>query len=949
MKRNKAILFISIILVIAMVTVFAVGCKPQDNGGTTADTNAGETVVLSSVDRGVNFVVIADGDVEDVESKITVINMTSNEVIDSPVVESNGKFRVYPPVGYYELGKTYKISLTDKALRFEDYDSNVKHIMFVVDKDTMSKITMKNGLLVFDAQSVSNKEEKLFVDNSGEQQIGGTMQIQTNGVNIKAGDIIIVNDEKTKLQEAYKVDNNFNIAENTASVINYSKPQMNEVFSEFDVSATQMLSQDSDIDFTYDDTLEAIENSDLALAALQVFGSKPEFGFNIKKVNAEDGRININAVVSMTLPNVVKIEGAIGADLTIKFDCTISVDANVNVNMEGESVDCGVIAYVYNNVETTVELSTGYSVDKVTNLTDMIEKLNQLEEAETGVSVPMFTWVLPIANGAVSVRYQCDLHFAFSFSGAIGVKINTDFNYVLGATYTKVDGVQTFSDVLDDSGFKSIKLTIDGNAKMKLGLANTLALDVLAGVLSLGIKAEVGNFNGLYGHAETTNLLIQNPTIMGAIYFEGGFYYDIDLLVAISIGSIANINKSVDIAQGEIVLYTAGQKELITSIESKDIVLTAEQTLVPEFQANAYDLKTGAEYTTALTFEEGVSADSNVVVEDGMIKVLDTNTPVDTTVTFQYKDMFGNVINVTANVKFDGVVVFDKAVYAYDKAGADRKNDVEIKLSGSDIDGNEVVSVEGASYDKASKTVTVSYKTVAVMANGVNALEIDVNGKVYNAYIEVSGVLDVLGFKVDGVYEIFAAEQIAAMSSKEDNFSGKILKLVGDIDMNGAVIAPIKEFAGTLDGNGKTISNYTIEGVVDNSVAFIAKNSGLIQNLTLSGNVNAQIAAKTGKDYLVAGAVANNVGRVVDVTVDGEINMTSTSLNAFVKINVMGAIAKNIGVVENVNASGASIVAVSQFDIANVTIYVDGNVNYECSCKNAAVASGALVKFEIVR
>ena len=948
MRKNKAILFISIILVIAMVTVFAVGCKPQDNGGTTADTNAGETVVLSSVDRGVNFVVIADGDVEDVESKITVINMTSNEVIDSPVVESNGKFRVYPPVGYYELGKTYKISLNDKALRFEDYDSNVKHIMFVVDKDVLSKITMKNGLLVFDAQSISNKEEKLFVDNSGEQQIGGTMQIQTNGVNIKAGDIILVNDEKTKLQEAYKVDNNFNLENNTASVINYSKPQMNEVFSEFEVSATQMLDQDSDIDFTYDKTLEAIENSDLAMAALQVFGSKPEFGFDIKKVNAEDGRININAVVSMTIPNVVKIEGASGADLTIKFDCTISVDANVNVNMDGEEVDCGVIAYVYNNVETTVAISTGYSVDKVTNLTDMIEKLNQLEEAETGVSVPMFTWVLPIANGAVSVRYQCDLHFAFSFSGAIGVTINTDFNYVLGATYTKVDGVQTFSDILQDSGFKSIKLTIDGNAKMKLGLANTLALDVLAGVLSLGIKAEVGNFNGVYGHAETTNLLIQNPTIMGAIYFEGGFYYDIDLLVAISIGSIANINKSVDIAQGEIVLYSAGQKELITSIDSKDIVLTAENTLIPEFVANAYDLKTGAEYTTMISFVEGVSEDSNLVVEDGMLKVLDPNNAVDTNVTFQYKDTFGNVINVTANVTFDGIVVFDKAVYAYDKSGVDRKNDVEIKLSGSDIDGSEEVIVEGGSYDKDSATVTLSYKTVAAMANGVNTVEVNVNGNVYNAYVEVSGVLDVLGFKVDGVYEIFAAEQIAAMSAKADNFAGKTLKLVSDIDMNGAVIAPIKEFAGGLDGNGKTISNYTIEGIVDNSVAFIAKNLGVVKDLTLAGNVNAQIAAKTGNDYLVAGAVAVNNGEVNNVTVSGSVEMTSTSLNAFVTIKVMSVVAS--GNSANASSSNANVVAVSKFDIANVTIYYDGSTeNNAHSCKNAAVASGALVKFVEVK
>ncbi|MDE6614398.1 MAG: hypothetical protein K2K24_02705, partial [Clostridia bacterium] len=648
------------ILVIAMVMGFAVGCKPKDDGGTSVDNNAGETIVLNQVDRGINFVVIADGDVEDVDSKISVVKVTTNEVVNSPVVESNGKFRVYPPVGYYEIGQTYKISLADNSLRFEDYDSKVKSILFVVTRDDMSRITMKDGLLVFDSKSVMDKDEKFYLNNStGEQEIGGTMKLQTNGVEIKAGDIILVNNADTKLQEAYKVDTNYNIEANTASVISYSKPQMNEVFDEFVVKESQSLNADSDIDFTYDETLEAIENSDLALAALEVFGSKPTFGFNIKTISKEDGRLNVNAVVSMTIPNIVKIENAIGADLIIEFDCMISVDANVNVNMAGEDVDCGVIAYVYNNVETNVKISTGYSIDKVTNLTELIEKANQLEESETGVSVPMFTWVLPVANGAVSVRYQCDLHFAFAFSGAIGVKVDTDFNYVLGATYTKENGVETVADILDGSGFKNVQLTIVGNAKMKLGLANTLAVDILAGVVSLGIKAEVGNFNGLYGYAQTGNLLVEEPSISGALYFEGGFYYDIDLLIALSIGSIANINKNVDIVDGEIVLYTAGERELITSIDAPEVIeLTALETLIPEFAAEAYDIKDGVAYSTTVTFDKSMEEGLNIEIKDGKITVVDASKKVNSIVRFKYESQFNEII-VETTVKYDGVVVFD--------------------------------------------------------------------------------------------------------------------------------------------------------------------------------------------------------------------------------------------------------------------------------------------------
>ena len=96
-----------------MVAACAVGCNGRDDEG---DTNVdagltGETVVQNNVDIGVSFAVVADADVADIESKIQVVKMATNEVVDSPVVESKGKFRVYPPVGYYEMGQTYKISL----------------------------------------------------------------------------------------------------------------------------------------------------------------------------------------------------------------------------------------------------------------------------------------------------------------------------------------------------------------------------------------------------------------------------------------------------------------------------------------------------------------------------------------------------------------------------------------------------------------------------------------------------------------------------------------------------------------------------------------------------------------------------------------------------------------------------------------------------------------------
>ena len=56
------------------------------------------------------------------------------------------------------------------------------------------------------------------------------------------------------------------------------------------------------------------------------------------------------------------------------------------------------------------------------------------------------------------------------------------------------------------------------------------------------------------------------------------------------------------------------------------------------------------------------------------------------------------------------------------------------------------------------------------------------------------------------------------MSQGNIEFAGKTLIVNNDIDMKGAVINPIKVFNGVLEGNGKTISNFTVEGMYENNV-----------------------------------------------------------------------------------------------------------------------------------
>lgn len=967
MRKNKALLFVCIILVVAMVMAMAAGCTYQNNSSTVIDGNQSATTIsINNADKGQMFTILADEGVSYIDDKVNIIAVASGEKVKVTIAKADnadGKnvFTVYPPTGYYTMGAIYKITI-DKSLSFNGYDSKVKSILFTITQDSLKGISYVDGLIEFDSSRVLNKSEKFGTrDNSGVNEIFGSMVLQTNGASVAKDDIILIKDNETSLVEAYKVENAAN-SSGSSMFVDYVKPQINEVYEEFEVKENKKLDNDSNVEFTYEETQEALENSDLAMAALEVFNTKPEFDLAIDKT--EDG--SVKATITMTIPGVVKID-SFSTDLVVKVEALMSADAIINADMEGNAVDCGVIANVYNVIDTEVTISGGYDYSSITNLTDLIEKTVQMQDEtneEGGVAVPLFKWVIPVGNGAVAVEYQCDLVFKFSFAGRLGVNANAEFNYMIGATYDRELGVSTYAEELEGSGLKNVDIDIEGSAKIKVGLKNSLSLDILAGVVSLGIQAELGNFNGLYGYATTGNLVgvenIEDVAVSGAIYFEGGFYYDVDLAVAVSIGSIANINKNVDITAGEIVLYSAGEPTVITDIEGSTFELTALETELPEFKATAYDLKGMYEFETTVSMKDALPFEDPqglFKIENGIVTVYNKVCDINTVVELQYPTNYG-VISVPTTIIYDGSIVLSQADFEYDKQGADRKNDITVTVEGSVVDkltSADQVSVDAkdaiVTFVNGLLKVTIPYKTLADMNAGQNVVAIDVNGAVAYLNINVKGVAAVDGFAFGNKYEIFTADQIkdlVAQSQAGKSFAGMSFVLTCDIDMDGAVIAPVASFAGILDGQNYTISNYTVEGMSDNSVAFIAINRGEIKNLTLNGNVNAVISAKTGAEYFVAGAVGRNLdnGSVTNVNVKGNISMTSTSLNAFVNIRVMSIVAD--GNAANGGNAEVEINAVSQFDIANVTIEIDGSANYTYGCANAAVDKGALVKFEII-
>ncbi len=113
----------------------------------------------------------------------------------------------------------------------------------------------------------------------------------------------------------------------------------------------------------------------------------------------------------------------------------------------------------------------------------------------------------------------------------------------------------------------------------------------------------------------------------------------------------------------------------------------------------------------------------------------------------------------------------------------------------------------------------------------------------------------------------------------------------------GSLAAP---FTGTLDGQGHTISDLTIDAVTDNlsyvGLFGVTGESSLITNVNLSG------VSISGPQY-VGGLVADGTGTISNVTVSGQFNLSNDV--ALVPIVYMGAVAAyNYGSITNAASSG---------------------------------------------
>ncbi len=142
--------------------------------------------------------------------------------------------------------------------------------------------------------------------------------------------------------------------------------------------------------------------------------------------------------------------------------------------------------------------------------------------------------------------------------------------------------------------------------------------------------------------------------------------------------------------------------------------------------------------------------------------------------------------------------------------------------------------------------------------------------------------------KIDGQYKLWNAEGIQQILKNP----GEKFEILCNIDMGGAVIAPIAEFTGTIKGGNFRVTNFTVQGGDEESFGFIGVNKGnvrnfLIEDVTFVPGANAKN---------IGSLVGDNQGEVLRCTVSGTMNVEKAPAGA----NCGALVGVNTGDLKNV-------------------------------------------------
>ena len=376
---------------------------------------------------------------------------------------------------------------------------------------------------------------------------------------------------------------------------------------------------------------------------------------------------------------------------------------------------------------------------------------------------------------------------------------------------------------------------------------------------------------GFFGHiSEGTvkNLIIDGASITGKNYVGGIIGYSYKT----TISNCLVLNTSITVTTGDkcgVYGQSGGSLTLTNNHYHNCTVTIRETTYTTNMGVSSNDCD-GVRSIHTLTLPEHVTAASAETVTIGTTTYYASNVTVTLTTDqgFSLSDVTVNGTPATHNQ--DGTWSFTMPE-ANTTVSADRNaNTYTVHFDANATNTTGTMDDMTFTYDQAKAFTSNTFERTGYTFTGWNT-QPDGNGDAYtdgqsvsNLTTEMNGVVTLYaqwsiidwtgtGTSENDPYLITFASQLVKLSNDVNggnDYTGKFFKLGNDIDMNGVAFDGIgidqKTFRGTFDGDGKTISNITINksnSSVD--VGFFGYIfNGTVKNLIIDG------ASITGKNYV---------------------------------------------------------------------------------------------------